>query len=269
MGTISDNKYYPSVGEFGFCCEAEKMSILFSNMRKKNWDNFDVFKRDFKVRYADDANGIKKQKMKLLHQKYYEYAIDGTMDKIKEERRDRLNSELSEDITNQLAAYDLRVTRADGRGTSHQVKKCRRKKQYNHDRLSGYCIMKTNGKVIAGKKFELYEDDVVDFLNKLDNNELTLTPPEQNWKNINKKTDNKPKTPKVIVGETYYVTSRYDCTSCFKVRADEVLNETSVLVTPMTKSKKGENKEPKQFSLPISALHKKAKSAVHGYKQHH
>lgn len=64
----------------------------------------------------------------------------------------RLHSELSEEVADILKSYGLRVVRADGRGTSHQVKKCRRKKDYDKGRLSGYRIIKANcGTIIAGK----------------------------------------------------------------------------------------------------------------------
>lgn len=57
---------------------------------------------------------------------------------------------------------------------SIKSKRCRRKKQYDRSRLSGYQIMKKNGTIIAGKKFELYEADVKDFLSKLQSGEIVI-----------------------------------------------------------------------------------------------
>lgn len=70
----------------------------------------------------------------------------------------------------------------------------------------------------------------------------------------------------IKVGGSYHVTSKYDCKSCFKVVVEEIVNDTSVRVRATIHKK---NKKPKSFNLPISALHKGAKKAVHGYKQHH
>lgn len=173
--TYKSSLYNPPVGEFGFCCEEEKMAILFSSIKEKNWDNYDTFKSTFATRYREDASIQTEDSLKALYDKYYQYAIDGKFKEIQMMRGRRINSTLPEELLKTLDRFDLRVTRADGRGTSKVVKKCRRKKQYNKDRLSGFRIIaKKNGKVFAGKKYELYEEDVKAFCDKLLNGEITL-----------------------------------------------------------------------------------------------
>ena len=165
--------YNPPVGEFGFCCEEERMAIVFNHI--KDIKNFDVFQREFTTRYPYEASLVSQSDMERLYKKYYEYATNGKLAEIQHQRRNRINTTLSQDIINILKKYGLRVTRADGRGTSKPLKKCRRKKQYDADRLSGYRIISIKrGIPIAGKKFELYEDDVKDFTEKLINGEIVL-----------------------------------------------------------------------------------------------
>ena len=165
--------YNPPVGEFGFCCEEERMAIVFSHI--KDIENFDVFQREFTTRYPYEASMVSQSDMERLYKKYYEYATNGKLAEIQHQRRNRINSNLPQDIINILRKYGLRVTRADGRGTSKPLKKCRRKKQYDADRLSGYRIISTKkGIPIAGKKFELYEDDVKDFTEKLISGKIVL-----------------------------------------------------------------------------------------------
>ena len=167
--------YNPPVGEFGFCCEEEKMAIVFSHIRKKNLGSYDVFKRDFKTRYRYEASLVKGNDMRKLYQKYYEYAMNGKLAQIQAERRKRIHSNLSDELVEVLKEYGLRVVRADGRGTNHQVKKCRRKKQYDQDRLSGYRIISIKkGIPIAGKRYELYEENVREFVDKLKQGEIIL-----------------------------------------------------------------------------------------------
>lgn len=165
--------YNPPVGEFGFCCEEERMAIVFNHI--KDIKNFDVFQREFTTRYPYEASLVSQSDMERLYKKYYEYATNGKLAEIQHQRRNRINTTLSQDIINILKKYGLRVTRADGRGTSKPLKKCRRKKQYDADRLSGYRIISIKrGIPIAGKKFELYEDDVKDFTEKLISGEIVL-----------------------------------------------------------------------------------------------
>ena len=166
------SKYYnPSVGEFGFCCEAEKVAIIYGYVGKKKWGDYGIFVKNFTSHFPYEASLLSEEQMNELFEKYkYESIIQ----KIRSQRMSRLHSELPEEVTEILKSYGLRVVRADGRGTKHQVKKCRRKKQYDRNRLSGYQIMKKNGTIIAGKKFELYEADVKDFLNKLQSGEIVI-----------------------------------------------------------------------------------------------
>ena len=165
--------YNPPVGEFGFCCEEERMAIVFNHI--KDIKNFDVFQREFTTRYPYEASLVSQSDMERLYKKYYEYATNGKLAEIQHQRRNRINSTLSQDIINILKKYGLRVTRADGRGTSKPLKKCRRKTQYDADRLSGYRIISIKrGIPIAGKKYELYEDDVKDFTEKLISGEIVL-----------------------------------------------------------------------------------------------
>ena len=165
--------YNPPVGEFGFCCEEERMAIVFNHI--KDIKNFDVFQREFTTRYPYEASLVSQSDMERLYKKYYEYATNGKLAEIQNQRRNRINSTLSQDIINILKKYGLRVTRADGRGTSKALKKCRRKKQYDADRLSGYRIISIKrGIPIAGKRFELYEDDVKNFTDKLISGEIVL-----------------------------------------------------------------------------------------------
>lgn len=167
--------YNPPVGEFGFCCEEEKMAILFSHIKKKDMGDYKVFQTQFKNRYTHEAHLLNAAKMKKLYNKYYGYAMNGKLGRIQAERRTRINSELPKDILDVLKEHGLKVTRADGRGTSSQVKKYRRKKQYDQDRLSGYRIVSiTSGTPIAGFKYELYEEDVRAFIEKLVNGEISL-----------------------------------------------------------------------------------------------
>lgn len=63
--------YNPPVGEFGFCCEEEKMAILFSHIRKKNVGNFETFQIQFTNRYSYEASLLDIEDMKRLFQKYY------------------------------------------------------------------------------------------------------------------------------------------------------------------------------------------------------
>lgn len=165
--------YNPPVGEFGFCCEEERMAIVFNHI--KDIKNFDVFQREFTTRYPYEASLVSQSDMERLYKKYYEYATNGKLAEIQHQRKNRINSTLPQDIINILRKYGLRVTRADGRGTSKPLKKCRRKKQYDADRLSGYRIISIKrGIPIAGKKYELYEDDVKDFTEKLISGEIVL-----------------------------------------------------------------------------------------------
>ena len=66
------------------------------------------------------------------------------------------------------------TVRADGRGTKHSVKKCQRKKQYDVSRFSGYKILKGGTVVIAGKRYELYEDDIRSFIQQLQSGHIYL-----------------------------------------------------------------------------------------------
>ena len=167
--------YNPPVGEFGFCCEEEKMAIVFSHIRNKYMGDYKMFQKQFKNRYSYESSILSQSKMKKLFYKYYQYAMNGKFAKIQEERKNRINSDLPDDILNILTEYGLKVTRADGRGTSKQVKKCKRKKQYDQDRLSGYRIISADkGIPIAGKRYELYEEDVKDFVDKLISGEILL-----------------------------------------------------------------------------------------------
>ena len=166
------SKYYnPSVGEFGFCCEAEKVAIIYGYVGKKKWGDYGIFVKNFASHFPYEASLLSEEQMNELFEKYkYESIIQ----KIRSQRMSRLHSELPDEVIKILKSYGLRVVRADGRGTKHQVKKCRRKKQYDRSRLSGYQIMKKNGTIIAGKKFELYEADVKDFLSKLQSGEIVI-----------------------------------------------------------------------------------------------
>ena len=166
------SKYYnPSVGEFGFCCEAEKVAIIYGYVGKKKWGDYGIFVKNFTSHFPYEASLLSEEQMNELFEKYkYESIIQ----KIRSQRMSRLHSELPDEVIEILKSYGLRVVRADGRGTKHQVKKCRRKKQYDRSRLSGYQIMKKNGTIIAGKKFELYEADVKDLLSKLQNGEIVI-----------------------------------------------------------------------------------------------
>lgn len=76
------------------------------------------------------------------------------------------------------------------------------------------------------------------------------------------------KAKDISVGDIYYVQSKYDCKSCFKVQVTEIIDDKYVMVKGMIKNKKGK-KEAKPFKLSISALHKTPNKAVGGYKQHH
>lgn len=166
------SKYYnPSVGEFGFCCEAEKVAIIYGYVGKKKWGDYGIFVKNFTSHFPYEASLLSEEQMNELFEKY---KYESTIQKIRSQRMSRLHSELPDEVTEKLKSYGLRVVRADGRGTKHQVKKCRRKKQYDSNRLSGYQIMKKNGTIIAGKKFELYEADVKDFLSKLQSGEIVI-----------------------------------------------------------------------------------------------
>lgn len=167
--------YNPKVGEFGFCCEEEKMAIVFSHIKERNMGDYNVFKNEFSTRYTYEASLQTDLDMRRLFEKYYEYKKNGKLLEIQKQRRDRINSQLPKDVLNVLESYGLKVTRADGRGTKGVVKKSRRKKQYDADRLSGYRILSIKKSIpIAGKRFELYEDDVRDFTEKLINEEISL-----------------------------------------------------------------------------------------------
>lgn len=72
----------------------------------------------------------------------------------------------------------------------------------------------------------------------------------------------------ISVGDIYYVQSKYDCTSCFKVKVVKVLNDKEIIVEGLTRSKR-DRKKAKPFKMHISSLHKTAIKAVSGYKQHH
>lgn len=72
----------------------------------------------------------------------------------------------------------------------------------------------------------------------------------------------------ISVGDIYYVQSRCDCKSCFKVQVVEVIDDKTVLVKGMTKSKKGKKEAP-PFKLSIWSMHKTPDKAVSGYRQHH
>lgn len=74
------------------------------------------------------------------------------------------------------------------------------------------------------------------------------------------------KAEDIEIGKSYYMTNHYSVTQCFRVIALEVLNEHSVKVRGTTKKK---NATYKEFSVPISALHKTPDKAVRGYLQHH
>ena len=76
------------------------------------------------------------------------------------------------------------------------------------------------------------------------------------------------KAKDISVGDIYYVQSKYDCKSCYKVQVTEIINDKYVMVKGMTKSKKGK-KEAKPFIFTISTLHKTPDKAVGGYWQHH
>lgn len=167
--------YNPKVGEFGFSCEEERMVIVFSHIKNKDMGNFEIFKRDFSSRYPYEASLLNDEEMQRLFEKYYGYVETGKMAELQNERRDRINSQLPKELKAALKSYSLRVSRADGRGTIKVVKKCRRKKQYDKDRLSGYRILTIKkGIPIAGKRFELYEDDIRDFLEKVGSGEINL-----------------------------------------------------------------------------------------------
>lgn len=167
------SKYYnPSVGEFGFCCEAEKIAIIYGYVGEKRWGDYGIFAKNFTSHFPYEASLLSEEQMHNLFEKY---KYENTIQKIRSQRMNRLHSELSEEVADILKSYGLRVVRADGRGTSHQVKKCRRKKDYDKGRLSGYRIIKANcGTIIAGKKFELYEADVMDFISKLQSGEIVI-----------------------------------------------------------------------------------------------
>lgn len=76
------------------------------------------------------------------------------------------------------------------------------------------------------------------------------------------------KAEDIQIGKSYYMTNRYSVTQCFRVIALEVLNKRSVKVRGTVKKKK-KNATYKEFSVPISALHKTPDKAVQGYLQHH
>ena len=59
--------YNPPVGEFRFCCEEEKMAIVFSHI--KNVRNFDVFQREFTTRYPYEASLLSQSDMERLYKK--------------------------------------------------------------------------------------------------------------------------------------------------------------------------------------------------------
>ena len=50
------SKYYnPTVGEFGFCCEAEKVAIIYNYIRQSKWGNYDLFEKNFTMHYPYEA----------------------------------------------------------------------------------------------------------------------------------------------------------------------------------------------------------------------
>lgn len=75
--------------------------------------------------------------------------------------------------------------------------------------------------------------------------------------------ENDIKAEDIAIGKTYYVTSSYNCKSCYKVTVKEILNNTSVRVTSFPQGKKNKKKPPKTFNLPVSALHESPKKATH------
>lgn len=167
--------YNPPVGEFGFCCEEEKMVIVFSHLIRNKWEDYRNFEKEFKSRYPYEASLVDDGQMKELYEKYREYHINGTLKEFKEERWHRINDKLPKEIVDVLKKYRMRATRADGRGTTHRVSKCRRKKQYDQDRLSGYRLISLKkGIPVAGKRFELYKEDVEKICHMLDSGEINL-----------------------------------------------------------------------------------------------
>ena len=95
--------YNPPVGEFGFCCEEERMAIVFNHI--KDIKNFDVFQREFTTRYPYEASLVSQSDMERLYKKYYEYATNGKLAEIQHQRRNRINSTLSQDIINILKKW--------------------------------------------------------------------------------------------------------------------------------------------------------------------
>lgn len=57
------------------------------------------------------------------------------------------------------------------------------------------------------------------------------------------------KAKDISVGDIYYVQSKYDCKSCYKVQVTEIINDKYVMVKGMTKSKK-EKKKQSLLDLP-------------------
>ncbi|MDD3362788.1 MAG: hypothetical protein PHW34_14065 [Hespellia sp.] len=76
------------------------------------------------------------------------------------------------------------------------------------------------------------------------------------------------KVKDLVIGSIYYVTNNYNCKQCFKVELVEIINDTTVSVVGLTRSKKTK-KEPTPFRINIAKLHVDASKAVHGYRQHH
>lgn len=165
------SKYYnPSVGEFGFCCESEIVAIVYNYIKRKDWGNFEKFVQNFTCYFPYEASLLSDGDLKKLFQKYNDSAI---IEKIQSDRIKRINSELPRELNDLLGKYGLMTVRADGRGTKHSVKKCQRKKQYDVSRFSGYKILK-GGTVIAGKRYELYEDDIRSFIQQLQSGHIYL-----------------------------------------------------------------------------------------------
>ena len=74
------------------------------------------------------------------------------------------------------------------------------------------------------------------------------------------------KVEDIIVGNVYYIQCRYNCKSCYRAKVIEILDEKTVLVQGLSRSKKGKKEAP-PYKISISALHKSSSKATSGYRK--
>lgn len=183
----------------GIVAERERVVIVMWNLKNISKEKF---RKQFKARFPKYKN-IRNDELNKLYM-HYLYLWENQREQLKKEwdiRNSRIKKDLPEEVQVMIDECGLRVLRSDGRGTARKITPIQ-KKNYDCHTLSGYRLVDLDGNTVAGRKYELYEQDVYEFCKRYKEYLKLSLLEEDSEDKIQKQKLKKPHTSKFRVGAT-------------------------------------------------------------------